>query len=298
MQPELLDLNALLVSLGEMLRRGVSRDIELIVVPGAVPGTVKADQGQIEQVIMNLAVHACDRMPHGGTLTLETANVALGEAHARPVGMQPGPYVTLTVGDTGAGEAGQAALARLDDHRDEGPGVGLAAVYRIVEQIGASLQVNRQPGQGTTCSIYLPQAEAAVASAGQGRMIPPPVRRELETILLVEDDDMVRGLARHVLQQNGYLVLEARHGAEALRLCERHPGPVHLVVSDVALPHMGGPELVERLMASRPQMRVIYMSGYTQPDLVQGGAQFLRKPFTPGELVRMVHETLAGVDIR
>ncbi len=302
LQPRVLDLNAVVSNMSEMLRRLIGEDIALVTVLGPALGHVKADRGQIEQIIMNLAVNARDAMPHGGRLTLETANVDLDAAYARKhVEARPGPHVMLALSDTGIG-MDPKTQARIFEpfFTTKGPrkgtGLGLAMVYGIVKQSGGNIWVYSEPGQGTTFKIYLPRIEEAIESA-QGRSALAPPLRGMETVLLVEDEDAVRDLARDILQARGYTVLEARHGAEALRISEQHPGPIHLMLTDVVMPEMIGRELADRLAVLRPETKVLYMSGYTDNAVVHHGVLdpgtiFLQKPFTAAVLARKVREIL------
>jgi signal transduction histidine kinase/ActR/RegA family two-component response regulator len=302
LQPVVLDLNAVVSNMGEMLRRLIGEDIALVTVLGAGLGRVKADPGQIEQVIMNLAINARDAMPHGGRLTLETANVELGADYARQhVDTRPGPHVMLALSDTGVG-MDAATQARIFEPffttkgPGKGTGLGLAMVYGIVKQSGGSLWVYSEPGQGTTFKFYLPLVDEPVAPAHRDDAPAQPLRG-LETILLVEDEEAVRDLARDVFTARGYTVLEARQGSEALRICERHAGPIHLMLTDVVMPEMSGRELADRLAVLRPGMKVLYMSGYTDNAVVHHGILdpgtiFLQKPFSPAVLAKKVREVL------
>jgi CheY-like chemotaxis protein len=297
-----LDLNAVVSNMGEMLRRLIGEDIALVTVLGPGLGRVKADPGQVEQVIMNLAINARDAMPHGGRLTLETANVELGADYARQhVDTCPGPHVMLALSDTGVG-MDAATQARIFEPffttkgPGKGTGLGLAMVYGIVKQSGGSLWVYSEPGQGTTFKFYLPLVDEPVAPAHRDDAPAQPLRG-LETILLVEDEEAVRDLARDVFTARGYTVLEARQGSEALRICERHAGPIHLMLTDVVMPEMSGRELADRLAVLRPGMKVLYMSGYTDNAVVHHGILdpgtiFLQKPFSPAVLAKKVREVL------
>src|SRR5712692_198075 len=252
LQPAVLDLNTVVSNMSEMLRRLIGEDITLITALTPALGRVKADPGQIEQIIMNLAVNARDAMPHGGRLTLETANVELDAAYARKhVEVCPGPHVMLALSDTGVGMDSKTQARIFEPFFTtkgprKGTGLGLAMVYGIVRQSGGNIWVYSEPGRGTTFKIYLPRIEEPVAPA-HGDDAPAQPLRGLETILLVEDEDAVRDLARDVFTARGYTVLEARHGSEALQICEDHAGPIHLMLTDVVMPEMSGRELADRL---------------------------------------------------
>jgi PAS domain S-box-containing protein len=302
LQPEVMDLNAAVADMEEMLRRLIGEDIDLITVLDPALGRVKADPGQIEQVIMNLAVNARDAMPRGGKLTIETANVELDEDYAgRHVAVRPGSYVMLAISDTGVGMTPEIQARIFEPffttkERGKGTGLGLSTVYGIVKQSGGNIWVYSEIGRGTTFKIYLPRVEGEIVSGDHTRA-PIESYGGTETILLVEDDDLVRDLARRVLRKNGYTVLDAQNGGEALLLCEQHDGPIHLMVTDVVLPRMGARELAERLATLRPAMKVLYMSGYTDNAIVHHGTldpgtAFLQKPFTPESLARKVREVL------
>ena len=302
LQPAVLDLNTVVSNMSEMLRRLIGEDITLITALTPALGRVKADPGQIEQIIMNLAVNARDAMTHGGRLTLETANVELDAAYARKhVEACPGPHVMLALSDTGVGMDSKTQTRIFEPFFTtkgprKGTGLGLAMVYGIVRQSGGNIWVYSEPGQGTTFKIYLPRIEEAIEPVHGGSPLTPPVRGR-ETVLLVEDEDAVRDLARDILQPRGYTVLEARHGAEALRISEQHPGPIHLMLTDVVMPEMTGRQLADRLSVLRPATKVLYMSGYTDNAVVHHGVLdpgtiFLQKPFTAAVLARKVREIL------
>jgi PAS domain S-box-containing protein len=303
LQPQVLDLNTTVSNMEKMLRRLIGEDIDLVTILDPALGQVKADPGQIDQVLMNLAVNARDAMPRGGKLTIETMNAYLDENYARQhVDVQPGSYVMLAVSDTGLG-MDEETLSHLFEPffttKDvgQGTGLGLSTVYGIVKQSGGHLWVYSEPGQGTTFKVYLPRVEEA-AEAAQRIQVPTESLQGREIVLLVEDADVVRDLARLVLLQRGYTVLEARDGEEAIQICEQHEGPVHLIVTDVVMPGgMSGRQLAERLATLRPEMKVLYMSGYTDNAIVhhgvlEPGMAFLQKPFAPEALARKVRETL------
>ncbi len=302
LEPEVLDLNDVVANMDKMLRRLIGEDIDLVSVRRPGLGRVKADPGQIEQVIMNLAVNARDAMPQGGKLTLETANVELDEVYARNhVAITPGSYVMLAVSDTGCGMDAETQARIFEPffttkELGKGTGLGLATVYGIVKQSGGYIWVYSEPGQGTTFKVYLPRLEEAVETAQPEREIVRPARGS-ETVLLVEDEENVRQLVRQTLEKNGYTVLEARAGAEATQLSAQHPGPIHLMLTDVVMPKMSGRELAERLALLRPGIKVLYMSGYTDNAIVHHGVldpgtAFLQKPFTAADLGQKVREVL------
>jgi two-component system, cell cycle sensor histidine kinase and response regulator CckA len=302
MQPQVLNLNGVVADLEKMLRRLIGEHIDLEIVAGRNLGSVKADPGQIGQIIMNLAVNARDAMPTGGRLTLETANLELAVSHQTHLeAVPPGRYVRLTVRDTGEGM--DAATVKhifepffTTKEMGKGTGLGLPTVYGIVKQNHGYIEVDSRPGQGATFRIYLPRLEAP-AEAPRARMTLAAKLEGSETILVVEDEDALRTLLCRFFRLYGYNVLEARHGGEALLLCERHPGPIALMVSDVVMPQMSGQELADRLISLHPEMKVFFMSGYTDSDLVPYGAPdqskpIIFKPFRPMDLVKKVREFL------
>jgi two-component system cell cycle sensor histidine kinase/response regulator CckA len=302
LQPRVLDLNAILTNMDRMLQRLIGEDISLLTVPAPGLGRVHADPGQIEQVIMNLAVNARDAMPQGGKLTIETANVQLDDGYVRQhAGSKPGPHVMLAVSDTGCG-MDAATQARIFEpffttkEPGKGTGLGLSTVYGIVKQSGGYIWVYSEPGHGTASKVYLPRVEA-VAEAVEPSREAAQTPRGSETILLVEDDYGVRKLIHSILHAYGYRVVEAHHGKHAIQVCEQHAGPIHLMVTDVVMPEMSGRELEERLKPSHPDMKVLFMSGYTHKGIVHHGelvpgTAFLQKPFTPDALARKVREVL------
>jgi signal transduction histidine kinase/CheY-like chemotaxis protein len=302
LQPVVLDLNGVVGNIGEMLKRLIGEDIVLVTILDPALGRVKADPGQIEQVIMNLAVNARDAMPQGGRLTLETASVELDAVYAsQRVEARPGPHVMLALSDTGIGMDSETQARIFEPFfttkgPGKGTGLGLATVYGIVKQSGGNIWVYSEPGQGTTFKIYLPRVDEPVESA-EGAIAPARPLQGMETILLVEDEEAVRELARDVLRARGYTVLEARHGGDALKVCEQHRGPIHAMLTDVVMPRMSGRELAERLAVLHPEMKVLYMSGYTDNAVVHHGVLdpgtvFLQKPFAPAVLVRKLREVL------
>jgi signal transduction histidine kinase/ActR/RegA family two-component response regulator len=306
--PKVLDLNAVVTGMEKMLRRLIGEDVDLAIVLDPALGHVKADPGQLEQVILNLAVNARDAMPQGGRLTLETASVELDEAYVRRhPGAQRGPHVVLAVSDTGVGMDAEAQ-ARLFEpfFTTKGPGrgtgLGLATVYGIVKQSGGNIWVFSEPGRGTTFKICLPQADAAAAPVEPERARTQALQGS-ETVLLVEDEADLRDLAREILQMYGYTVLAAGHPAEALRLGQQHEGSIHLLLTDVVMPGMSGRELADRLAPRHGAMQVLYMSGYTDEAIVRHGVlaegtAFLQKPFTPDTLARQVRQVLAAAPAR
>jgi two-component system cell cycle sensor histidine kinase/response regulator CckA len=299
LEPHVLDLNDIIKNMDKMLRRLIREDVTLATAPLVDLGNCKSDVGQIEQVIMNLVVNARDAMPNGGTLTIETDNVDLDEAYAAThLGVKPGRYVLLAVTDTGIG-MDEATRARIFEpffttkEKGKGTGLGLSTVFGIVEQSGGSVWVTSEPGAGTTFKIYLPRTDEAPTTAAP--KAPVTTLRGLETILLVEDEDQIRVVAREILQRHGYQVIEARNAGEALLTCEQHVGVIPLLLTDLVMPKMSGKQLADRLGPIHPEMKVLFMSGYTDGVLVgqlPSGAAFLQKPLTPYALTRKVREVL------
>ena len=298
----ILDLGVVATDMKDMLARLIGEDIALVTNLAADLGHVKADRGQIEQVVMNLAINARDAMPQGGQLVVETANADLGGDYVRRnVGSRPGPHVMLAVSDSGQGIPRELQKHIFEPffttkEQGKGTGLGLATVYGIVKQSGGYIEVDSAPGRGTTFRIYLPRVDAETPAAERGARAAAPIGGT-ETILLVEDEDGVRELARDILRSNGYTVLEARNGAEALLLGEGHRGPLELLLTDVVMPRMSGREVAERMTARRSDLSVLYMSGYTDDAVIRHGVlgsdtAFLQKPFTPAALVQRVRETL------
>ncbi len=302
LRPARLDLNELVENLHGMLLRLLGAHVELTTSPAANLGQVYADAGQLEQVIVNLAVNARDAMPAGGKLTIETANVEL-EASAGPPPVTAGPYVLLAVTDTGTGIDAETKAHIFEPFFTtktvgKGTGLGLATVHGIVQQSGGVVSVYSEPGRGTTFKIYLPRVENAPAEAQPS---PPSAAPAVgsETVLLVEDDARVRELAQRVLEARGYQVLVANDGAEGGRVAAGYAGAIHILVTDVVMPAAGGPELARLLRPRRPAMRVLFLSGYADSAFARSGeltrdAAFLQKPFTPERLAQKVREVLDG----
>jgi signal transduction histidine kinase len=304
--PKVVDLNALVTNMDGMLRRLLGEDIiELCAELDPEAGAILADPGQIEQVIMNLAVNAKDAMPHGGRLTIETRNVTVGNGvNPETIGVGPGSYVLLAVRDTGHGMTAETRSHIFEPffttkEKGKGTGLGLSTVYGIVKQSKGSITVQSAPGKGSIFRIYFPRVEQGSQGVGATGDAVAPARGK-ETILLVEDEPAVRGLVQETLRLHGYTVLEARHGIEALLTVAKHTGPIDLLLTDVVMPQMSGPEVAEKLHSLRPDTKVLYMSGYPDhPVFEQGKAlienAFLPKPFTPNVLAKKVREVLDGV---
>jgi signal transduction histidine kinase/CheY-like chemotaxis protein len=305
LEPKVLGLNEVVAGVEKMLERLIGEDLDLRTALRPDLDRVKADPGQIEQVLLNLSVNARDAMSGGGELTIETANVRVDAASPPFPGMGPGRYVRLSVRDTGCGMDEETRRRIFEPFfttkgPGRGTGLGMAMVYGIVKQSGGWITVDSEPGRGTTIDVYLPSVEApadpeAAALAGAAP-------RGSETLLLVEDEEQVRAFARLILEENGYRVLEARHGLEAVAVGRGHDGPIHLMVTDVVMPHLNGREAYDRLAQIRPSMRVLYTSGYTDRGIVQPGGTldpsiaFLPKPFTPASLASKVREILDAAE--
>ncbi len=302
LQPKVINLNSLVHGMDRLLRRLIGEDVEMSTVTDPNLGSVRADPGQIEQVIMNLAVNSRDAMPTGGRLTLETSNIELGEAysHDHP-GTLPGRYVMLAVSDTGTGMDAETKAHIFEPffttkQIGRGTGLGLSTVYGIIKQSGGTIEVYSEPAEGTTFKVYLPRVEQPAESLGVKVAATTPVRGH-ETILLVEDDVQVRELAAAVLSNSGYNVLVAESSREVAGKVEQHEGPIDLLLTDVVMPGIGGRELANQVKARRPGIKVLYMSGYTTNAIVHHGVLdpgtfFLQKPFTPSTLTTKIREVL------
>jgi PAS domain S-box-containing protein len=303
LQPRVLDLNYVIADTQSMLRRLIGEDIELVGMPDGSLGRVFADPGLIEQVILNLAINARDAMPAGGKLTIETANIYLDKVYAQQhFGVQPGHYVLLAMSDTGIGMS-QETLSHIFEpffttkEKGKGTGLGLATVYGIVQQSGGHIWVYSEEGKGATFKVYLPRVQEDTESEGPEAGPPEPPRGGSEAILLVEDDNVVRSLAAESLRLSGYAVFESCNGVEALETFKTHRDSIKLVVTDVVMPEMSGRGLAMKIAELSPQIRVLYISGYTDDAIVHHGVldpdtAFLQKPFTPEALARKVRDLL------
>jgi two-component system, cell cycle sensor histidine kinase and response regulator CckA len=302
LQPKVFDLNSIVSTLDKMLRRVIGGDIELntIVEPEAV--VVKADPGQLEQVIMNVVINARDAMPRGGRLTIETSKVFLDEAYCQlHVDITPGQYALLAISDTGLGMDPDTQVRIFEPFfttkaHDKGTGLGLATVHGIIKQSGGFIWVYSEPGQGTTFKIYLP---ATCEQVEEPRMAAAPGAscQGSETILIVEDDAAVRRVARRILEHYGYTILEAGTGKEALAIGKQYPGSINLLLTDVIMPEMSGKELVDLWNDQHPETKVIYTSGFTENAIAHNGAldqdiYFIQKPYRPNALARIVRQVL------
>jgi signal transduction histidine kinase len=302
LQPKVLDLNQIVFEMNKMLQPLIGEDIDLLTKLKPDLGKIKADPGQLEQVLMNLSVNARDAMPMGGKLTIETANVYLDEEYAsRHLSITPGWYIMLAVSDTGSGMDSQTQERIFDPffttkEVGKGTGLGLSTVYGIVKQSGGNIWVYSELGRGTTFKVYLPCVDKC-AEEPESNLERNQLSEGNETVLLVEDEEMVREMAKEILEESGYQVLEAKHGQEALLIAEQYRGHIHLMLSDVVMPQMSGRELAEQFLPLRKGMKVLYMSGYTDDAIVHHGVldegtAFIEKPFTPTALARKVRETL------
>ncbi len=302
--PKILDLNGVVTENLKMLTRMIGEDIDLVMAPGSSLGAVRADAGQIEQVIMNLAVNARDAMPSGGKLTIETSNVSLDEEYARfHAPLKPGNYVMLSISDTGAGMDSETQSHIFEPFfttkGPKGTGLGLSTVYGIVKQSGGYIWAHSELGKGTTFKIYLPRVAeiAEIPSQIAAAAELAPIEPGTETILVVEDEANLRYLARQFLEKQGYRVIEAADGAAAMQIAVAHEGVIHLLLTDVIMPGMNGRELAQRISEIRPNTKVLYMSGYTENVIgrngtLDAGIRLLQKPFTLRDLQSRVREVL------
>jgi len=302
-QPKILDLNEVIRGTEKMLGRLIREDVEMKTSLEPTLWPVKIDPGQTEQVMVNLVVNARDAMPHGGKLTIKTANVDLDEDFFHSEGIKPacGTYAMIAVSDTGIGMDEETQLRIFEPffttkERSKGTGLGLATVYGIVKQNAGYIFAHSEPGQGATFKVYLPRVEGE-ATSFEKEQGPMNGFRGSETILLVEDDDTLRDLAKKILQRHGYSVLDAHNGEKALRVTDKHHGPLHLILTDVVMPGMNGREVVERLQSLRQDIKVLYMSGYLDNGIaphgiLDPGINFIEKPFTPKSLVMKVRRVL------
>lgn len=303
LQPVALNLNDVVDDMNKMLQRLIGEDVTLTAKFDPQLRKIKADPGQIEQVLVNLVVNARDAMPRGGTLTIETSNFEVdGEFGSEHIGVNPGNYVMLAVSDTGTGMNDQTKAKIFEPffttkEKGKGTGLGLSTVYGIVKQSGGHVWVYSELGRGTTFKVYLPQMEPRTAPANEKPQVESAAPIGSETILLVEDEDVVRGLAREILEEAGYKVLDASGGEEAFRLCQDHAESIDLLLTDVVMPGMSGKEIADHLKSIRPTTGVLFMSGYTDEAIVHHGVldsdvEFIQKPFTPTALARRVREVL------
>jgi signal transduction histidine kinase/ActR/RegA family two-component response regulator len=304
LQPRVLDMNDVVAGMIKMFSRVIGENIEMAFLPGGNLARVKADPAQIEQVLLNLVVNARDAMPDGGRLTIETSNVVLDRGYAAThTSVEPGSYVMLCVTDTGCG-MDETTKSRIFEPffttkgPGKGTGLGLATVYGVVKQSGGYIYVYSEVGHGTTFKIYLPQI-LAEPDKTSSEPRPRSQSRGSETVLFVEDEQSVRDLVREFLVSTGYCVLEASDGDQALKVAGNHPGPIHLLITDVVMPHLSGPELVAKISSQRPETRVLYISGYTDDTVfrhgvLEGGVAYLQKPFNLAALAQKIREVLSG----
>jgi two-component system, cell cycle sensor histidine kinase and response regulator CckA len=302
LSPRVINLNDIVLNLDSLLRRLIGEDVEVVTMPSNDLGSVKADPGQIEQVIMNLSLNARDAMPHGGKLTLETANAQLDDSYSqRHLPAEPGRYVMLAVTDTGHGMSPETQARIFEPFYTtkevgKGTGLGLSMVYGIVKQSGGYIWVYSEPDRGTSFKIYLPRVDEPAEGAGaQSR--PKNVQRGTETVLLVEDDPQLRQLSSSVLTHCGYRMLVASSPEEGIEICRANHRDIRLLVTDVVMPRMNGRQLAEQIQQVSPNVKVLYISGYTNNAIVHYGVldpglSFLPKPFTLSALVAKVREVL------
>jgi CheY-like chemotaxis protein len=302
MQPRVINLNAVIGQTENMLRRLIGEDIQLVMSLGADTGNIKADPNHIEQAIVNLAVNARDAMPLGGRIIIETSNAQIDETYAKThMGVKPGEFVMIAVSDTGHGMDSATRQHIFEPffttkQRGKGTGLGLATVYGMVKQSGGDIWVYSEPGQGTTFKLYFPRVAEPVAP---GLIEDPehPRHDGGETVMLVEDETQVRDLEARMLKQLGYTVLAAANGEEAIDVSRAHPGEISLLVTDVVMPNMSGKQVADALLSTRPGLRVLYLSGYTENTVGDHGVldssvDFLSKPFSREALARKIREIL------
>jgi PAS domain S-box-containing protein len=302
-QPRVLDVNERLKDVSKLLRPLMGDDVEILIVAKSPAAVVEADPGQLDQIVVNLAVNARDAMPRGGKFILETRSEQFDEAFAEQhQNMAPGKYVLLAVSDTGSG-MDSATASRIFEpffttkEQGKGTGLGLSTVYGIVKQSAGHILVYSEPGHGTTFKIYLPSADHKIGLESTTEVETVAPKRQGTTILLVEDDEIMRSLTKKVLEEHGYTVIEADDGKSAIEWAESHPDPVNLLLTDVVMRRVSGPELVDRLHASRPDLKVVYMSGYTgeliaEREVLNRGITLLEKPFSRTALLNTIHDTL------
>jgi nitrogen-specific signal transduction histidine kinase/CheY-like chemotaxis protein len=301
LQPLAINLDEIVGDMIKLLKRLIGEDIQLVTKNGNNLKQIKADPGQLEQVLVNLVVNARDAMPRGGTVTIETANTRLDGTYAsRHVGVTPGEYVMLAVSDTGMGMDHDTQSHIFEPffttkEKGKGTGLGLSTVYGIVRQSGGNIWVYSEPGKGTTFKVYLPQVQGELTQMDS--MVKANIKRGSETVLLVEDEDMVRNLASEILEETGYTVLTANGGEEAIRLFNTHPEPIHLMITDVVMPKMSGRDVADRLKQIHPETKVLFMSGYTDEAIVHHGIvdshiAFIQKPFSEVALTEKIREVL------
>ncbi|MGB7603237.1 MAG: PAS domain S-box protein [Candidatus Sulfotelmatobacter sp.] len=302
-QPQLLDLNDRLKDIGKLLRPLLGDDVEVLIVSRSSSSVIEADPGQLDQIVVNLAVNARDAMPRGGKLILEVGQMKFEETYTdRRQALAAGKYILLTVSDTGTG-MDEATVSRIFEpffttkESGKGTGLGLATVYGIVKQSGGQILVYSEPGQGTTFKLYFPSADHKIGLRSKPVAETVAPESHGKTILLVEDDEIMRGLTRQLLEQHGYTVFEANDGQSALDWIRSHPDPIDLLLTDVVMRHMSGPELAEQLKPSHPTLKVVFMSGYTgelmaNREVLKPGVPLLEKPFSRATLLNTVHSSL------
>jgi signal transduction histidine kinase len=300
-EPKIVNLNQILLDMDKMFRRLIGEHIELVTIPDMKLQMVRVDPGQVEQVLINLVVNARDAMPAGGKLTIETKNIELEEEYVHShLLIAPGRYVMFAVSDTGVGMDADTLSHIFEPFyttkpKDSGTGLGLSTCYGIVKQNNGDIQVSSEPGKGTTITVYLPAEETEQISPELHQK--EEILRGTETVLLVEDDPGIRKLILRILGKAGYEVREASNGNEALALVQENRDSFHLLITDIVMPLMGGRELANRVSQLFPEIKILFMSGYTddiivQHDILDGGIMFIHKPFTPGDFLRKVRDTL------